>query len=283
MPLNTTFYSSVLLIPIAFAGLVVIANTSPAMSRQLTDRPRRHIPIIVKERRNSVTTSSNWSGYAVTGGRGSVTDVKGSWKVPAIQAPCGPGNQYASFWIGIDGYNSNTVEQIGTDSDCQGGVPTYYAWYEFYPHWSYGITLNSPIFPDDVISAEVKSTTGGIFTVSLTDLTSGQSFSANVKMNNAQRSSAEWIAEAPWSGGVLPLANFGTAQYGANNTKVLGTSSATINGVTGAIGAFGSPTAPSSPVQKITMVTSSGAPKAEPSDLSTDGSSFTITWRSAGP
>jgi hypothetical protein len=284
-PMNLkTIYSSVLLISVAFTGLVAIANPSPATSRrQVTELSRRHIPIIVRQRRNSVTTSSNWSGYAVTGGRGSVTDVKGSWVVPTIQAPCGSSNEYASFWIGIDGYNSNTVEQIGTDSDCQGGAPTYYAWYEFYPHWSYGITLNPSISPGDVISAAVKSTTTGVFTISLTDVTTGQSFSTSVKMNNAQRSSAELIAEAPWSGGVLPLANFGTAQYGATYTSVLGTSTATVNGVTRTLGAFGSPTDPASPVQKITMVTSSGASKAVPSDLSADGSSFSIQWVSAGP
>jgi hypothetical protein len=276
------FRSSMLLIPIAVAGLVGLATAPPATSPRLTIPVRHHIPIIVRERRNSVTTSTNWSGYAVTGGRGSVTDVKGSWIVPAIQT-CGSTNQYASFWIGIDGYNSNTVEQIGTDSDCQGGTPTYYAWYEFYPHWSYGITLNAPILAGDVISAEVKSTASGTFTLWLKDMTNGQSFSTSVKMNNAQRSSAEWIAEAPWSGGVLPLANFGTAQYGANNTLVPDTSSATVNGVTHALGVFGSPTDSSSPVQEITMVTSSGATKAAPSDLSKDGTSFSINWVSAGP
>jgi len=283
MSLNKALRCSVLLATIGVSSLVGLGSTPRTASTRFAAPALRHAPIIIRERRNSVTTSSNWSGYAVTGSRGSVTDVKGSWIVPAIQTPCGSTNQYASFWIGIDGYNSNTVEQIGTDSDCQGGAPAYYAWYEFYPHWSFGITLNSPILAGDVISAEVKSTAGGVFTVSLADVTTGQSFSTSVKMNNAQRSSAEWIAEAPWSGGVLPLANFGTAQYGANYTGVAGTSSATVNGVTHSIGAFGSPTAPSSPVQEIAMVTSGGAVKAQPSDLSSDGSSFGIQWLSAGP
>jgi Peptidase A4 family len=74
------------------------------------------------------------SGYAVTGAAGSVTDVKGSWVVPAVQGSRPSTNQYASFWVGIDGFSSNTVEQIGTDSDCQNGAPTNYAWFEFYPH-----------------------------------------------------------------------------------------------------------------------------------------------------
>jgi hypothetical protein len=57
---------------------------------------------------------------AVTGSKASVTDVTGSWTVPAVDctSPNGTPNGYSSFWVGIDGYGSNTVEQIGTDSDC---------------------------------------------------------------------------------------------------------------------------------------------------------------------
>ena len=217
-------------------------------------------------------TSSNWSGYAVTGNVGSVTDVKGSWIVPAIQGSCPagskkqPNNQYSSFWVGIDGYTSNTVEQTGTDSDCQNGKAVYYAWYEFYPQPSFVIS-SLVIHSGDVISAEVKYTSGA-FTITITDTTTGKSFSASKKTGSAQRTSAEWIAEAPWSGGVLPLANFGTVFFSS--------CSATVGGVTGAIGSFGSA------VQSITMVTSSGETKAVPSGLSGGGSSFTVTWASSG-
>jgi hypothetical protein len=241
----------------------------------------RHVPIVIRERRNNSVTSTNWSGYAVTANRGAVTAAKGSWNVPPVS--CTGSNQYASLWVGIDGYNSNTVEQIGTDSDCQGSVATYYAWYEFYPHFSYLIDLGAPIGAGDVMSAEVKSGAGGVFTVSLTDQTTGQSFSTTAKMNNAKRSSAEWILEAPFSGGVRPLANFGTAEFGVGHTGVAGTSAATIGTSTGTIGSFGSPTDPRSPVQEITMVTSAGAIKAQPMGLSKDGSSFEVQWVSSGP
>jgi hypothetical protein len=217
-------------------------------------------------------TSTNWSGYAVTGPTGSVSDVKASWYVPSVSCPLSP-NQYASFWVGIDGYTSNTVEQIGTDSDCQNGTPVYYVWYEFYPHWAY--TVNTvPINPSDKIIAEV-SVTKGTFTVSLTNQTTGKAFQISQKMNNADRSSAEWIAEAPWSGGVLPLANFNKAQFGSYYTNVQGTSSATVNGITAPIGSFANNIA-------ITMVDKDGLPKAQPSGL-TNGSSFSIDWVKAGP
>ena len=62
--------------------------------------------------------------------------MKGSWIVPPVTCPSTP-SQYSSFWVGIDGDNSNTVEQTGTDSDCSTGTPNYYAWFEFYPQPGY--------------------------------------------------------------------------------------------------------------------------------------------------
>jgi hypothetical protein len=231
----------------------------------------QHAPINIRESRNSDVTSTNWSGFAVTGSN--VTDVRGSWIVPAIQGTCPATNQYSSFWVGIDGYNSNTVEQIGTDSDCQNGVPTYYAWYEFYPHQSYMFT-NFPVSPGDAIDAEV-SYAGGRFTLSLTNYTIGASVTTSGKVARAQRSSAEWIAEAPSSGGVLPLANFGTVDFGADYTPFTDTCDATVGGVAGPISAFGAN------IQRITMVNSSNAVKAQPSQLNPTGGSFTDAWVSA--
>jgi hypothetical protein len=233
----------------------------------------QHGPMIIRESRNANVTSTNWSGYAVTAANGSVTDVKGSWIVPAIVGTCPATNQYSSFWVGIDGYNSNTVEQIGTDSDCENGVPTYYAWFEFYPHASYMFT-NFSVSPGDNIVAET-SYGSGRFTVSITNLTTNQSVSTSSKVGSAKRSSAEWIAEAPSSGGVLPLADFGTVSFGASYTTDANTNDATVSGTTGPIGSFGAN------VQQITMVNSSGQVKAQPSALTADGSSFTDDWVSA--
>ncbi len=250
---------------IIFLSTLSFAAALPAQS--IIVAPRIH---------NDSVSSTNWSGFAVTGPSGSVSDAKGSWVVSTIQGTCPGTNQYSSFWVGIDGYSSGTVEQTGTDSDCQGGAPTYYAWYEFFPHPSFiinGITVH----PGDKISAEVKAGGHGSFTVSITDTTTGQSFSTSSRVNRAQQSSAEWIAEAPSSsGGILPLANFGTASFGLDNTSVSSTCYATISGTTGAFNSFAN-------VHKITMVTSSGATKASPSNPSSDGTSFSVTWVSSGP
>src|SRR2546427_3366715 len=219
--------------------------------------------------RDPSSNSTNWSGFAVTAGSGAVSDAKGSWIVPTIQGSCASTNQYSSFWVGIDGFNSGTVEQTGTDSDCQNGVPTYYAWYEFYPHPSFLIN-GMAITPGDHITAQA-SFSGRSFTVTIADTNTGASFSTSSRVRSAQRSSAEWIAEAPSSsGGVLPLADFGTVSFSADT--------ATVNGITGTIGSFGSS------VQVITMVSNSGAVKAQPSSLSgTNVDSFSVMWKSSGP
>jgi hypothetical protein len=51
-----------------------------------------------------------------------------------------------------------------------------------------------------------------------------------------------------------------------------------MNGTTGVIGAFGTTN-----VYAITMVDNSGTDKAVPSKLSSDNSSFSVQWLSAGP
>ena len=235
---------------------------------------------------NGSYTSTNWSGYAVTGATGSVTSVNGSWTVPAVT----PGTSrtttyYSAFWVGIDGFSSSTVEQTGTISQIQGTTATYYAWYEFYPSPMYQIPMS--VKPGDQISATVTYTgasrsffgrSSSTFSVTITDKTTGRTYTTTGTVSNAARSSAEWIAEAPSSNrGVLPLSNFGTAKFGLDYTAVPRSCYATVSGVNGQISSFGSA------VQQITMVTSRSVTKAAPSALSVDGTSFTLAWASAGP
>src|SRR3989442_10465896 len=98
---------------ISSAGATVFITLSFLMAAsalpipQLTLAPRMH---------EGSFQSTNWSGYAVTGASGSVTDVKGSWTVPAIQGTCPDTNQYSSVWVGIDGFSSATLQQTCTHS-----------------------------------------------------------------------------------------------------------------------------------------------------------------------
>src|ERR671935_3262765 len=157
---------SLLIVVAAFVG----GGAAPAVARVDHAPPVRLLSPIGR----GTARSLNWSGYAAYQAGTTFTDVKGSWTQPA--ASCRGGQkQYASFWVGLDGYNSSSVEQIGTDSDCSGpNRPVYYAWYELYP--APPVNLSLAVHPGDVISAEV-SASGSTFTLSLLDQTTGASFS----------------------------------------------------------------------------------------------------------
>jgi hypothetical protein len=216
-------------------------------------------------------SSSNWSGYAVTGSE--FTYAKGSWIVPSVNCGKTP-NSYAAFWVGIDGYTSTTVEQTGTLTVCVGKTAAYYAWYEFFPAEAIQVIAGLTANPGNKISAEVTFA-GGKFTVKITNETTGKSFSKTAAVSGAKRNSAEWIAEAPTVGGsVAPLSDFGTTSFGDDYTEISDTNWASDSTVTGPISDFGKD------IDKIFMVSGSGVDEAVPSALTTDGSSFKVAWKS---
>jgi hypothetical protein len=243
---------------------------------------RRHGPVRIHQRReNQQYDSYNWSGYIVAGSSGSVTDAKGSWIVPSVNCTATPAG-YSSFWVGIDGFSSDSVEQTGTDSDCvsssgKAGTPTYYAWFEFYPNPGYEIEFAKGVHPGDLMIAEVKyagQTTGAghrgsgaQFTITIADVTQNETYTVSSTAPSANESSAEWIAEAPCCGkgsSILPLADFNSIQFSSGT--------ATIGGSTKAIASFGTS------LQEITMV-GQAAPhnlEAQPSSLS--GGAFSVNW-----
>jgi hypothetical protein len=154
--------------------------------------------------------STNWSGYAGT--TGTYTSVSASWIQP--KGTCSRGDQYAAFWVGLDGYNSSTVEQTGSEVDCIGRTAEYSAWYEAYPAAS--MNYNNTVKAGDSFTATVTYTTGNQFSLYIDDITEHWSHTTVVTVANAARTSAEVIAEAPcctFLGGILPLTNFGTMNF----------------------------------------------------------------------
>ena len=205
----------------------------------------------------TATTSENWSGYAATGGR--FTSVSAAWIQPAVT--CTAQDTYSSFWVGLDGDGTQTVEQTGTEADCAGGTAAYSGWYEMFP--ADPVTYSHPVQPGDAMSASVTTSGTGTFTLTLTDQTQGWNQVTTQASATAQLGSAEVIAEAPSSTtGVLPLSNFGTANFTA----------ATSNGA---------PIGSSANLSELTMVSAGGATEATPSAL-TGGNAFSITWNSSG-
>lgn len=161
--------------------------------------------------------SSNWSGYAASGGNGSFNSVSSSWTQPTATCNDG-GDEYAAFWVGLDGFNSNSVEQTGTDSDCSGGSPNYYGWYEMYP--ANPVYYNDPVSPGDSMSASVSVDNSGNYTLVLTDNSQGWTETQNIQESGLSDSSAEVITEAPSSEfGPLPLADFGTINYSGSTAN----------------------------------------------------------------
>lgn len=216
------------------------------------------------------STSTNWGGYAaltsLTAPRtGSVTFVTGNWVVSPVNATAA--NAWSASWVGIDGYASGTVEQIGTEADWIDGRAVYSAWWEMYPKKSIPIKTMK-INPGDLMSASVAYSKSG-FTLTLYDTTSGQRFTTTQKSGSARLSSAEWILEPPYSGGVLPLANVGLVPFSV--------SQATIGGHTGPIDDARWVNDP------ITIVSKAGNTVAVPSALtdSAGSSAFTMRWMSS--
>jgi len=157
----------------------------------------------------SVEYSRNWSGYVST-----VTSLKTPRPFTSVQAEwteraygCnGESPEAAVVWVGLDGWNGNTVEQGGTYEACDGTAQgTHYAWWEMYPTNS--ITEVFAVNVGDRMYASV--TYGppghpGAFKIVVTDKTSRRGFTEFEKCQDVAgcpRSSAEWIVERPSYGG----------------------------------------------------------------------------------
>jgi Peptidase A4 family len=207
---------------------------------------------------NAAATSTNWSGYAAAGQAGTFTSVSASWSQPTVT--CGAQQTFSSFWVGLDGDGTQSVEQTGTEADCDGGTATYQGWFEMFP--AAPVFFNQPVKPGDAMSAKVTANGGGAFTLTLSDATQNWTQTTNQTSQTAQLGSAEVIAEAPSSqNGVLPLSNFGTVNFtnaDANNA----------------------PIGNDNP-DSLTMVSAQGVTEATPSAL-TGGNAFSVTFGGGG-
>ena len=249
----------------ALAGLALVFGAlaaTGAASASVTTAPAGHVsaghPMIRVPGLHGVprnqAESSNWSGYAANGS--TYTSVSANWTQPT--AHCTSGSQYSAFWVGLDGYSSESVEQTGSEADCSGSRASYSSWYEMYP--ANPVYFSNTTKPGDSFSGSVTYNGGGAYTLVLTDHTQGWSHTVHATLNGAANSSAEAIVEAPCcksSGAPLNLTNFGSVPF----------SSVTVDG---------SPISNFNPTE-IVMVDSSGRDKDTISS-STDGDSFTATW-----
>lgn len=252
---------------LVFAAAVTVAPSSAGAAGGAAAVGVFHPP--VQWIGHNTVKSSNWSGYAVQDAS-KFTQVTGKWTQPTSTCTSSAPT-YASFWIGIDGYVSNSVEQLGTDSDCASGSPRYYAWYEMFPANSVNLsTTKYPVKAGDHLTSSV-SRSGTTYTLSLSS-SEGWTFSITKSQSGLKNSSAEWIAESPSlcnasSCTLAKLTDFGIVHWTGAEAAV-----------GGALEAVSSFTADSGP-HKIIKETSGGVTEAQPSALGSTGETFSITWK----
>lgn len=176
----------------------------------------------------TVTISLNWSGYAVTGHK-PFTYVHSTFVEPTITCP-GAANQWTSNWVGLDGFNDQTVEQDGTFAWCGGPndtTPKYEAWYELFPAAS--VTVFA-VHPGDIINASVAySNSTRKFTLTVSDLSTGKTATDTATCSSCKRASAEWIIERPALCNnaltrcfLTELADFGSSTMTGDEAQVAG-------------------------------------------------------------
>lgn len=237
-------------------------------------RPNPRIQMKAADGIEFTASSTNWCGYVQSSSltapaAGAINAIGGTWTLPTVVATPGQAATYVACWVGIDGFSDGTVEQLGTEQDVINGVVESYAWFEMYPGGSYEI-VGFPVDAGDSITATVTYQSGSQYVMTIVNNTHNVYYTVPAtysRIANGQRSSAEWIVEAPYMNGILPLAHFSTIAF-SNCTS-------NFKGVVGPINACGSQSEP------ITMVDSSNHIKAQPSSLNSAGNGFTVAWSSS--
>jgi hypothetical protein len=171
--------------------------------------------------------------------------------------------EYSSTWVGIDGFlrHDYNLIQAGTEQDWVDGTAFYQAWWEILPAYETPIT-SITVHPGDTMSVSITQG-GSQWTIVVTDITTGQSFTTNQFYQGALRS-AEWIQEAPTVGRhIASLADYGTVDF----TQV------TANGA--------NPDLASS--DSGVMVKRSGAVISSPSPPDTAKNGFAVAFGSVAP
>lgn len=259
---------------VACSVLIGVAPASGATTRHAVDglvAERRGAPMIrtplgkVPLAQNglfSAVSSINWGGYVATGAEGEFGSAETSFVVPPVTCSAAE-NSAASFWVGIDGWGTKTVEQDGVLDICANGMAMYLAWYETYPQPALLFDAVA-IRPGDSVVSSVSYRGNLSYRLQVADSTTGEQDSVVASAPGATNSSAECIAEDPSAagGGQLPYANYGAIAF----------TSCTANAIP--IGLL----APS----PVTTATAQGATVASVSGLN-NGTSFSMTREFPAP
>ena len=118
-------------------------------------------------------------------------------------------------WVGLDGYTTKTVEQIGTYAQCSGGTASYYAFYEMYPAKSVSFTGVSP--GDSITLSVGYDSRTAQWGLKLVDDTAQMTIRQALPCPSGSKcwnASAEIISEVPNGGPpAASLADYGTVGF----------------------------------------------------------------------
>lgn len=212
--------------------------------------------------------TSNYAGYAATdfSQTAAYQKVSGRWVVPS--AHCSPGEDSdVSVWVGMSSDESehSLLAQLGSATDCRGGIPQYYLWWEMYPAPS--VEINRPVKPGDTITATVAFQHDS-FQLSMDIPSEGIHFSTTQAGKVSDTSVAECIVEPDTivddpttdKGHLEHLTNFGqiSVHCQLNQDKPIADGPQDI---------------------LYQMQTSAGVAKTVTSPLDQSGTTFTVQWR----
>ena len=231
-----------------------------ATSASATTNVTRHVgPIAGKQRtgRHQVA-STNWSGYVAR--ENTFNRASGSWQMPTANCNGVKGQKetVATFFIGLDGFDSGTVEQTGVDAICIGKTAFYEPWYEFYP--AAAVFSDDAVSPGDTLTATV-SHTGSTVTTTLHDQQQGWTLTSPAQSASGLAfNSADWIMESP----AHALTNFGSVTFSSASARDTANHTGTISDSAWSH-------------EEIIMVKGRKV-IAQPGDLSPTGDSFSVQW-----
>jgi hypothetical protein len=271
------------------AAAVAMAPVASASASSATSAPSVHLhgfhlvtnarlprTVLPHLARNATVDSQNWSGYAAVAKKNvALRYAQTTFTVPSVdcsRVQIGSGGQtYAAEWVGLDGFNSSTVEQTGVDSFCTSasGTATNQAWYEMFP---LDPVVFSGVNPGDTIFVAVYYNKGtNQFQLNLKDETTGANMETSQPCptgSTCDRNSAEVIEEDPGGSvaGGINLADFGKASF----TSSLVTARDGLRGTLSPSSLWTS--------TDIIMQDPSGEDMATPSALTDSGADFSVTW-----
>jgi hypothetical protein len=166
--------------------------------------PARYSAPIVAFNRNQ---SANWAGYnqGLLEKGTPFSSVSGEWIVPTAtrKSGFGSGSQSSATWLGIGGgcididcfLTDPTLIQAGTSQDVDpDGKATYSAWWELIPAPS--IDIDMAVRPGDRMRCEIAEILPLLWTITLDNLTTGDTFSTTVPYPST-KATVEWIEETP--------------------------------------------------------------------------------------